>query len=416
MPREHNRLTVRKISKPLARGLHSDGDGLYLQVSKWGTKSWVLRYMLKGRARTMGLGSCRDISLKQARERAGRARELLTDPIRRVDPIDARNAAELAHAAEAAKVVTFKEAAERYIKAHSIKWRSPKHLAQWRSTLEAYAHPKIGNLSVAAVDTNLVMEILDPIWAEKTETAMRLRGRIEMVLGYATARGLRRGDNPARWKGLLVNLLAERSKIAKVEHLAAMHYREVPAFVAQLRATHLIAARALEFAILTAARTGEVTGARWSEIDFISKVWVVPAGRMKAGNEHRVALSDRAVELLMSVPREIGSDFVFPSAKAGRPLAINAMRKLLHSMRGTGVTVHGFRSSFKDFASEQTNISRDVAEAALAHALTGETDTEKAYRRSDLLEKRRRLMEAWAGSVGRHMVRDNVTPMQRKGA
>jgi integrase len=384
-----NALAVKRAKEP---GLYGDGKGLYLRVGEGSGKSWVMRYMLDGRAREMGLGSYYDLSLAEARERARVFRKLLKDD---VDPIDERRNERLAKQAErerAKGVLTFKTAAEAYIAAHEAGWKNPKHAAQWPATLGAYVYPVFGKLPVQAVDVGLVMKAIEPIWTEKPETASRVRGRIESVLDWATARGYRRGENPARWKGHLENLLPARSRVRHVEHHAALPYPEIADFMAELRQQQGIAARALEFAILTAARTGEVIGARWEEIDLKEKVWTVPATRMKAGHEHRVPLSKEALDLIEALPRE--GEFVFAGGKAGRALSNMAMTMVLRRMGRADITVHGFRSSFRDWAAERTNFPREVAEMALAHTVSDRV--EAAYRRGDLFAKRRQLMSAWA--------------------
>jgi len=392
MARTINKLSATFVAKESRPGRYGDGGGLWLQVSQFGTKAWIFRFMLDGKARQMGLGSVETFSLKEARERARQARQLVADGI---DPIEARNEKKAAARSEDAKRITFKQASERYIKAHAAGWKNVKHADQWRSTLETYVWPVIGSLAVSSVDTAHVMKILEPIWSEKAETASRVRGRIERVLDWAKARHFRTGENPARWKGHLDKLLPARSKIAKVKHHAALPYRDMPAFMERLRKMESISARALEFTILSAARTGETIGAKWDEFDFSEKVWAVPGERMKSGREHRVPLSDRAIKILENLPREKDSEYVFPGSRKGRHLSNMAMLELLRGMEGTeGLTVHGFRSTFRDWAAERTNFPREIAEAALAHVLKDKT--EAAYQRGDLLEKRRRLMAAWS--------------------
>ena len=296
----------------------------------------------------------------------------------------------------AAKAMTFRDCAARYIASHRAGWRNPKHAAQWEATLATYAGPVMGGLSVQAIDTALVLKVLEPIWTTKPETAGRVRGRIESVLDWAKVRGYRAGENPARWRGHLDKLLPARSKVRRVEHHAALPYAELPGFLMSLRDQEGIAARALEFAIVTAARTGEVIGARWSEIDLLEKIWTVPPGRMKAGKEHRVPLSARALAILeeMQPHRHAEDSFVFPGAKLGRPLSNMAFLMLLRRMGRDDLTAHGFRSSFRDWAAERTNFPSEVAEMALAHMVGSKV--EAAYRRGDLFEKRSRLMAAWA--------------------
>lgn len=388
-----NKLTAAGVAKESKPGLYSDGGGLYLQVAKGASKSWIFRFMIAGKSRYMGLGSIDTFSLREARERAKEARKLVADGI---DPIDARRERVVAARADDAKLVSFSQAAERYIKAHEAGWKNPKHADQWRNTLATYAYPIIGPLSVAKVDTAHIMQIIEPIWTEKTETASRVRGRIESVLDWATARRYRTGENPARWRGHLDKLLPARSKVKKVRHHPAMLYTDLPAFMQRLRALDSISAKALEFTILTAVRTSEAIGATDAEFDLATKVWTVPAERMKANRPHRVPLSDRVLEILKTTPREANSPYVFPGAKRGRPLSNMAMLELLQGMQGTeGLTVHGFRSTFRDWAAERSTFPREIAEAALAHVLKDKT--EAAYQRGDLLEKRSKLMVAWAG-------------------
>lgn len=390
-----NRLSAAMVAKALPAGMYNDGGGLYLQVAKGGTKSWIFRFMLAGRAREMGLGSIHDFSLREARERAREARQLTADGI---DPIEARRERQATTRAKAANEISFADAAERYIKAHAAGWKNAKHADQWRNTLKTYAYPVIGSLSVASIDTAHITKIIEPIWAEKTETASRVRGRIELVLDWAKARHYRTGENPARWRGHLDKLLPARSKVSKVRHHPAMAYTDLPSFMPRLREVSGIAARTLEFTILTAVRTSEAIGATDAEFDLVEKVWTIPAERMKADRPHRVPLCDRAVEILQSTPREARSPYVFPGAKRGKPLSNMAMLEVLRGMDGTeGLTVHGFRSTFRDWAAERSSFPREIAEAALAHTVRDKT--EAAYQRGDMLEKRRRLMTAWADYV-----------------
>jgi integrase len=393
MPRTIGRLTALKVDKKKQPGMYADGGGLYLRVTANETKNWVFRFTLKGRPRWMGMGSLHTVSLAEARNRAAEFRLQRHDGI---DPIDARRAERLQAQLDAAKAVTFKDCAARYIASHKAGWRNAKHAAQWTATLATYAEPVIGGLSVQAIDTALVLKVLEPIWTTKPETAGRVRGRIESILDWAKVRGYRAGENAARWRGHLDKLLPARSKVRRVEHHAALPYSELPGFLASLREQEGTAARALEFAILTAARTGEVIGARWDEIDFLEKTWTVPAERMKAGREHRVPLSERAVAILEEVrPLRLAEDgFVFPGAKFGRPLSNMAFLMLLRRMGRHDVTGHGFRSSFRDWAAERTNFPSEVAEIALAHTVSDKTVA--AYNRSDLFDRRRRLMAAWA--------------------
>jgi integrase len=390
MARTTGRLTALKVERATRPGMYADGGGLYLQVTEGGA-SWIYRYMLNGRAREMGLGPLALYGLSEARTVAQDARRLRHQG---VDPIDARRAARAQTRLDTAKAVTFQQCAERYIASHRAGWRNPEHAEQWESSLRRFAFPVIGALPVQAIDTALVMKVIEPIWEEKTETASRVRGRIESILSWAKARGYRTGENPARWKDHLNNLLPERSRVRKGEHYAAMPYDDLPGFLIELRKKQGIDARALEFTILTAARVSEVVGARWSEIN--GDVWTIPAERMKGGKSHRVPLSRRAMELLEGLPHN--GDLIFPGPKFGRALNINAPRKLLIGM-GHRFTVHGFRSSFRDWAAERTNFPSEVAEMALAHVVGSKV--EAAYRRGDMFEKRRRLMDTWAEFCGK---------------
>jgi len=393
MARTIGRLTALRVDKAKRPGMYADGGGLYLRVTHSGTKNWVFRFMLNGRPRWMGVGPLHTIRLAEARNRAAAFRLQRHDG---VDPIESRRAERLQGRLDAAKAVTFKECAARYIASHRAGWRSPKHAAQWESTLATYAEPVMGGLSVQAIDTALMLKVLEPIWTTKPETAGRVRGRIESILDWAKVRGYRAGENPARWRGRLDKLLPARSKVRRVEHHAALPYVELPGFLVSLREQEGIGARALEFAILTAARTGEVIGARWGEIDLLDKTWTLPATRMKAGKEHRVPLSARTLAILkeMQAHRHADDAFVFPGAKPGRSLSNMAFLMLLRRMGRSDVTAHGFRSSFRDWAAERTTFPSEVAEMALAHTLSDKTVA--AYNRSDLFERRRRLMAAWA--------------------
>ena len=398
MRREGNKLSaaaVRAANKP---GLYGDGHGLYLQVSAYDTKSWVFRYMIDGRPRKMGLGALHTVSLAEAREEAEKARKKVRKGI---DPIEEEKAARAQRKIEAAKSMTFKQCADAYIKANESTWKNDKHIAQWHATFEETRRGKrvfpaataiINDLPISAIDTGLVRKVLEPIWYETPETASRVRGRIERVLAWATVAGYRTGDNPARWTGHLKELLPAKTKVAAVEHHDAVPYRDLPDFMAKLRGRAGVSPRALEFTILTAARTGEVIGAKWSEFEVDAKLWTIPAERMKAGREHRVPLTDRALAILEGLPRD--GEFVFPGARKGKPLSQQAMLELVRGMRRMGATVHGFRSSFRDWANEQTSYPNELCEVALAHTVNNKT--EAAYRRGDMMEKRRRLMADWA--------------------
>jgi integrase len=397
MARQIERLTALKVeAKELAPGMYPDGAGLYLRVTPEGARNWVLRYMLDRKPRWMGLGPLSLYGLAEARTRALDARRKRHDGI---DPIEARRAERTRQRLDAAKAVTFRQCAESYIASHRAGWRNEKHKYQWSATLNAYVYPVIGTLPVQTVDIGLVLrKVLEPIWTTKPETASRVRQRIEKILDFAKVCGYRDGENPARWRGHLDNVLPARSRVREIEHLAALPYAKLPAFLVNLRTREAIAARALEFLILTAARTGEVIGARWNEIDLLDKTWTVPAARMKAHREHRVPLSGPALAILQEMKAaQNGNDdnaFIFPGPKLRRPLSNVALLRLLERMALDDLTVHGFRSSFRDWAAERTNFPNHVVEMALAHTVTDKV--EAAYRRTDLFERRRRLMQQWA--------------------
>jgi integrase len=421
MARAIERLTALRVERIKAAGepkpgMYADGGGLYLRVTPEGARNWVLRYMLDRRPRWMGLGPLGLYGLADARARALDARRKRHDGI---DPIEARRAERARKRLEAAKAITFKQCAESYIASHKAGWRNEKHKYQWTATLTTFAYPVIGALPVQEVDTALVLKVLEPIWTAKSETASRVRQRMENILDFARVRGYREGENPARWRGHLDKLLPARSKVRDVEHLAALPYAELPDFLASLRTREAIAARALEFLILTAARTGEVIGARWNEIDLLDKTWTVPAARMKAHREHRVPLSSRALAILdeMQVARNGDDDnaYVFTGPKPGRPLSNMAFLMLLRRMELDDLTVHGFRATFKTWASERTSFQSEIVEASLAHAIGGKV--EQAYQRSDLFEKRRRLLSTWAtfcSIVPVQKKQNNVTPLRQK--
>src|SRR5579859_2122395 len=383
-----NALAVARLDAP---GRHSDGGGLYVQISKEGARSWVYRFMLHSRAREMGLGSLSDVSLAEARKRAAECRLLKSAA---TDPIETRRRQRREAALEAARAVTFKECAEAYLEAHKPGWRNAKHIAQWGSTLERHAFPVFGALSVHAVDTGLVMRVLEPLWRSRPSTANRLRGRIECVLDWAKAKGYRTGENPARWRGHVENILPHLSKVRGVQHHKALPYEEIGEFMRALRAKECMAARALEFLILTATRTGETINARWAEFDRENRTWTIPGHRMKAGRDHRVPLSGAAMSLLATLPHDSMGDYLFPGAKRGKPLSNMAMLVLLKRMKCSHITAHGFRSTFRDWSAECTGHGHEVAEMALAHAISNKV--EAAYRRGDLFEKRRLLMDDWA--------------------
>lgn len=413
---ESNRLTVLKVKQLTAPGRYADGDGLYLFVQKNGNRSWVFRWRdrVTKKLRDKGLGPVRIVSLAQARERAAKCRDEVWNG---GDPIEStreqRAAARLAYA----KRTTFAECCERYIAAHRASWRNAKHAAQWTSTLDTYAAPLMP-LNVADIDTGLVVKCLEPIWEAKTETASRVRQRIESVLGWATVRGYREGDNPARWKGHLDNLLASPNAIKQVEHMAALPHAEIHGFLTKLRNAIGLGARASELQILTAMRPGAVAGARWDEIDLDNALWHVPAERMKtrkgreSGRDHTVPLTAPAVRLLEALPRL--NAYVFPGAKPDTHITTATMLKAVRTVRAD-VDSHGFRSTFRDWAAECTNYPRELAESALAHTLRDKT--EAAYLRTKHIAKRAKLMADWAARCEQpDPTGDNVTPIRKKSA
>lgn len=381
-------LAVKNITR---RGANFVGGvpGLALVVHASGARSWILRYKIGGKRRDMGLGSFNDVSLASARETARIARSKI---VTGVDPIQERKTARSALIAELAKGLTFSECATKYIETHESGWRNAKHAQQWRTTIERYANPVIGQMLVRDVGLPHILKVLEPIWRKKTETASRLRGRLESVLNWATTREYRSGPNPARWKGHLDTLLAEPAKIAKTNHHRALPYGEMPSFMRALREQVGVGARALEFAILTAARSGEVRGATWDEIDLVAGVWTVPAGRMKAGKEHRVPLSNAALTIVKSQKEIKLNQFVFPSPRE-TVLSDMTLSAVLRRMKINAVP-HGFRSTFRDWSAETTDYPNEMAEMALAHTIGDKV--EAAYRRGDLLEKRRQMMQDWA--------------------
>lgn len=389
MGKQLDKLTALAVTRQKIHGLYSDGGGLYLQVTSATAKSWIFRYKQNGRTRDMGLGSITALPLAAARREAAACRLQRQSGL---DPIAERKAARTRAALDSARSITLGEAAERFIEAMQDKWRNAKHAKQWRTTFTKYA-ATIAGLPVASIDTALVLKVVEPLWKTRTETANRVRGRIEQVLDWAKVRGMRTGDNPARWRGHLDMALPKRSQVRKRKHHAAMPYSELPAFMARLRAIDSITARALEWTILTAARTTETTGAQWPELDMAENVWTVPAERIKAKRLHRVPLSRRAVAIVRELSAARLGKHVFPGRKAGRGLSNAAMMALLERMLSSQFTVHGFRSTFRDWAAEQTNYPRELAEVALSHRVGD--DTERAYQRGDLLEKRRKLMAAW---------------------
>lgn len=393
MSRVANRLSSKSVAAKREPGYYPDGAGLYLQVTRASpgaaaSKSWILRFALNKHSREMGLGSLANVSLAEARTRAAELRRQLHEG---KDPIAARHAARAIDSALSNAAMSFDACAAAYIAAHRDAWRNAKHAAQWENTLARYASPVIGALPVAVVELSHVMRILEPIWRTKTETAVSLRGRIESVLAWAAVRGYRRGDNPARWRGHLDQLLAMPSKVNRREHHASLPYLSMARFMSALRQQTGTGARALEFVILTAARSGEVRGATWGEVDLNGRVWVVPASRMKSGREHRVPLSRAAIALLTSGGSGQVADLLFPAPRGG-PLSDMTLTAVMRRMRVEAVP-HGFRSTFRDWCAECTDCPREVAEMALAHAIGDKV--EAAYRRGDLFEKRAALMNLW---------------------
>lgn len=391
MPKKAVELGALQVSRLKIPGRHAVGGvaGLHLWIKATGAKSWILRVLVGPVRKDIGLGGFPDVTLAGARDAARRARDQI---VQGIDPVEQRKQARALLMAENATAKTFSQCAEAFIEAKGDEWDNPKHRQQWTNTLKTYADPHIGALLVRDLTVTHILEVLQPIWKTKTETATRVRGRIEAVLDWAAVRGYRQGENPARWKGHLEQLLPKPSKVSKVEHHAAMPLDRMSDFWHALKAAKGQGARALEFAIMTAARSGEVRGARWPEFDIDAKIWTVPADRMKGKREHRVPLSKQAIALLNAAPKVEGTDFVFPGSK-GQPLSDMTLSKVMRSM-GLEEVPHGFRSTFRDWAAERTNFPRDLAEMALAHVI--ESKVEAAYRRGDMFAKRLEMMEAWA--------------------
>lgn len=395
-------LTAVEVRALTAPGLHWVDDGLYLQIK--GGRSWAHRYMLDGKPRVSGLGSADTTTLAQARAARDEERVLIR---RGVDPVAARRAERVEARVGQVKVITFHECADTYIKTHEAGWKSAVHRQQWRNTLKTYVDPIIGGVPIAEVDTALAMRVLEAIWFKTPETASRVRGRCECILDWAKAREYRNGENPFRWRGHLDKLLPAKTKVRKVQHHAAMPYGDIPGFMEALREREGISVRALEFLILTACRTSEVLDAKWDEINFATKVWTVPPERMKAGKEHRVPLSPAAMRVIGQMHAIRSADVIFPGRRGS--LSNMSLLKTLERMGHDDLTAHGFRSSFRDWAGDRTPFPRDVVEAALAHEI--ENKVEAAYRRSDALEKRRRLMDAWADYLARPIMSAEVVPL-----
>jgi integrase len=380
--------------KHLKDGSHADGGNLYLVV-RGNSKSWVFRFIAPGgKRRRMGLGPLHAVSLSEARKRAAELREQLHHPTSAVDPLDARQEAKLAQRIGKQRSKTFQACATAYIEAHQNAWKNSKHAQQWTNTLAQYAYPVFGDIPASEIDEALILNALTPIWNVKTETAKRLRGRIESVLDWATFNKFREGENPARWKGHLEHSLAKPNKVSKVQHHAAMPFQEMPSFMKELNARSGMGAKALELLILTGCRSGEIRGASWSEIDLKNKIWTIPASRMKMAQEHRIPLSETAMELLSALPRLEDTDLVFPSAKQNAPLSDMTLTAVLRRCGGEDFTVHGFRSCFRDWLAETTNYPNEACELALAHKISNKV--EAAYRRGDMLDKRFQMMNDWA--------------------
>lgn len=390
MARLVNKLSNLRVTNLTEPGWYCDGAGLWLQVSPSGSKSWVFRYTLSKKRHHMGLGSVRDVSLAEARQ-------LVRDCTLKLrsggNPLRERQVEVIAQRAALARQMTFDDCARAYIKAHRSSWRNAKHIAQWESTLATYASPVFGVLPVQEVDTAMVVKVLEPIWNTKTETAVRLRGRIEVILDWATVSKFRGGDNPARWKGHLDHLLANPNKVAPVKNFPALPWAEAPAFMVELRKREGVTARALEFAIYTAARWTEVRKATWTEVDMAKKLWIIPAERMKGGREHRVPLPSAVLDLLTTL--ETTNGLIFPGRREN-PISDMSLTAVMRRMGRGEITVHGFRSTFRDWCAEYSlnSFPREICEHALAHKLPDKV--EAAYQRGDLLDKRRKLMEAWA--------------------
>lgn len=399
-----------KHAKP---GYWLDGDGLYLQVSESGAKSWIYRFQLNGKRREMGLGSLAGVSAKEARRRAAEARALLLD---KIDPLEHRRQQAAATFELAARVaagaVTFKKVSLAYIEANRAGWKNAKHVSQWENTLATYAYPVMGEKPVGEVDTALVLEVLNPIWLTKTETAKRLRGRIEQILSYARVKGYRQGENPAAWRGHLDNVLPQPGKIAPHKHHPALPFDQMGEFMGKLRTHEGVSMLCLEFVILTACRSGEALKAKWSEIDEEKGVWIIPSDRMKARKEHRVPLSDAALAVLEDAKKVCQGEYIFPGVRSGKPMSDMSLTMLLRRLH-KGVTVHGFRSAFRDWAAEVTHFPGEMAEMALAHVVGNKV--EAAYRRGDMFEKRRQMMADWA-SWCEPKKAATVTPTKSKAA
>jgi integrase len=399
-----SRTRADRINKP---GRYGDGRNLYLKVTETGSRSWIFRYELNGVEHVMGLGPCADFTLDEARERARSARQLLRDGI---DPLEKAHEARARAAQATAKLITFKKTADSYWDFHAAKWTNDRYAKLCRMRLREYIFPAIGALPVGTIDKALILKSIAPIWKTKHKTAVRTLRLVKGILDYAKVQGWREGDNPAAWKANIEHALPA---LASNNHHAALPFTEIYDFMCKLRAERSLATRALEFTILTAARTGEVREAHWSEINLTDKTWVVPAERTKTGKEQRIPLSPQALEILQSGPRESSGDWVFMGVQQGKPLGTSSMKEALNRIH-PGITVHGMRSTFRDWAAETTNYQNHIIEMALGHAIGNAV--EAAYRRGDLFEKRRKLMVDWATycQTAPRKTEDNVTPIRRK--
>jgi len=411
MPKKARELSATEVKRFTKAGLHAVGGvaGLLLQVSSTNARSWILRTMVGSKRRDIGLGGYPDVTLAQAREKARALKDKIKEGI---DPVEERKAARRNLISDQSKILTFDIAAERFLSNKEHEFKNKKHAAQWGSTLRTYASPIIGKLPVSEIELNHIIQILEPIWLEKTETAKRLRGRIESVLSWATVSGFRKGDNPARWKGHLDTVLAKPNKISKVKHHKALPWQEINPFLEKLKKREGITAKALEFLILTATRSGEVRGATWEEIDLKAKLWTIPEERMKAGKEHRIPLTDQSIELLKSLPKMENEPHVFPAPRGGA-LSDMTISSILKRMKVDAVP-HGFRSTFRDWCAEHTNYPTIVAEMALAHTIGNKV--EAAYRRGDLIAKRTQLMQDWSKYCNTVQTEGNVVSIRESQA
>lgn len=400
MARKINKLSDRGVKAEKNQGRYADGNGLYLQVSKSGSKSWLYRFMLDGNSREMGLGSIAILPLTEARTKALDCKKLLREG---TDPIKERHKRLAREKVDNQEIPSFKKCTEEYLKAHTAGW-SKRHADTWIKSIKLYAYSTLGSMPINTIERSHIIRVLDPIWREKTETANKLRGRIERVLDWATVQDYRKGDNPARWQGHLDKLLPKPSDIHKVKHFAALPYQKINGFMDKLRKREATSALALRLIILTASRSGEVRNAVWSEFDLEKGNWTIPAERMKAEKEHIIPLCREAISIINDLPHLAGNDYLFTSPKSGKALSDVVFKKLMERMGITDITTHGFRSTFRDWAAEQTAFPREVIENALAHQLKDKA--EAAYFRSNLLDKRRELMNKWGDYTKLPQIKD----------